>query len=233
MKTALGYVRVSTDEQATEGISLEAQEEKIRAYCTLKGLHLVEIIVDAGVSGGKPLASREGGSRILSAKVDAVVAVKLDRLFRDAADCLAVTKEWDRKGVALHLLDMGGNSLDTSSAMGRMFLTMAAGFAEMERGLIRERTRTALQHKRKNGKLAGKVPFGFTLAVDGDTLLENPSEREALALIRQLRTEGKTFRGIARELEARGIRTKQGRNKWQACSVRSVLMYSQRYEAAG
>ena len=222
MKTAIGYVRVSTEEQASEGISLDAQQDKIKAYCTLKSLELKEIIVDAGVSGGKPLSYREGGKRILSAKVDAVVAVKLDRLFRDAADCLATTKLWDKKDVSLHLLDMGGNSLDTSSAMGRMFLTMAAGFAELERSLIRERTQSALRHKRKNGKLAD----------DGETLLEYQKEREALTLIQSLRNQGFTFRHIVQELESRNIKTKQGNDKWQACSVRSVLVYSARYEKA-
>ena len=58
---------------------------------------------------------------------------------------------------------MGGQAIDTSSAMGRMFLTMAAGFAELERNLISERTKTALQHKRKNGHLVGAVPYGYDL----------------------------------------------------------------------
>ena len=68
----------------------------------------------------------------------AVVAAKLDRLFRDAADCLNMSRRWDDAEVGLHLIDMG---IDTRSAMGRAFLTMAAGFAELERNLIGERTK--------------------------------------------------------------------------------------------
>jgi len=139
---AVAYVRVSTEEQATEGISLEAQNHRVRAYCELRGLELVDIITDAGVSAGKPLARRDGGARLLHlirrGEAVAVVAFKLDRLFRNCADCLTVTATWDRSGVALHLIDLGGQAVDTSTAMGRFFLTVMAGAAEMERGLVAE-----------------------------------------------------------------------------------------------
>lgn len=69
-----------------------------------------------------------------------MVALKLDRRFRDAADALVQTRVWDRAGIALHVVDMGGQSLNTASSMGRMFLTMTAAFAELERNLISERT---------------------------------------------------------------------------------------------
>ena len=61
MKEAIGYTRCATHEQADSGLGLDVQTERIRAYCTLKGLVLLDIITDAGVSGGKHLASREGG----------------------------------------------------------------------------------------------------------------------------------------------------------------------------
>jgi len=131
---AVLYLRVSTQEQAREGISLAAQEAKLRAYCALRGLRIVEVVTDAGVSGGKPMHSREGGSRILDlvkrSAVAHVIAYKLDRLFRDCADCLTVTAAWDKKAIALHLVDLGGQTLDTSSAMGRFFLTVMARAAE-------------------------------------------------------------------------------------------------------
>lgn len=76
------------------------------------------------------------------------MALKLDRLFRDAEDALHQTKAWDKAGIALHLVDMGGQTLNTATAMGRFFLNMMAGFAELERNLIAERTATALAHKK-------------------------------------------------------------------------------------
>src|SRR5215510_14964539 len=125
-QAAVLYLRVSTQEQAQEGISLQAQEAKLRAYCAMRGLEIIGVIRDPGVSGAKPLHARTGGQQIPEmirrGTVGHIVAYKLDRLFRDCADCLTVTKEWDKRNVALHLVDLGGQTLDTSSAKGRFFL---------------------------------------------------------------------------------------------------------------
>jgi len=74
--------------------------------------------------------------------------VKLDRLFRNATDALQKSAEWDKAKLALHILDMDGSNIDTASAVGKMFFTMTAGFAEMERNLISERTKAALSFKK-------------------------------------------------------------------------------------
>ena len=224
---AIGYVRVSTEEQATEGVSIEAQVEKVRAYATVRSLELVDILVDAGVSAAKPLADRPGGKQVWDAarrgKAQSVVVCKLDRAFRDAADCLTVTREWDKRGVAFHILDMGGTSIDTSSAMGRMFLTMAAGFAELERNLIRERTSTAMAHKRtRRERISRFAPFGFDFGPD-DKVVDNAVEQAVVEEARRLRGNGMTLRQIAEELTARGIPTKNGKTRWTHQSVAAIL----------
>jgi len=210
----VAYVRVSTEDQAREGVSLDMQEERVRAYCVANGLELVALVREEGVSGSVPLADRDGG-RDLVAHLDAgaahVVALKLDRLFRDAADALNQTREWDRAGVALHLLDMGGQSINTASAMGRMFLTMAAGFAELERNLIAERTRSALHHKAAKGEPVSRAPRGLRIA--GKALEVDPAS-DGLTIYRRardLRAEGETFRRIAEVLTAEGYRPERGR----------------------
>jgi DNA invertase Pin-like site-specific DNA recombinase len=104
MSDALGYVRVSSEEQADSGLGLESQRHRIAAYCTLKGLHLVEVFEDPGISGGKPLASRPAGSQLLAAAKEGesiVVVVKLDRLFRSVANAANVIAEFDKKGIQL------------------------------------------------------------------------------------------------------------------------------------
>ena len=211
---AVGYVRVSTVEQVEDGVSLAAQTAQIQAYATLRGLELAEVIVDAGVSGGDALDTRDGGARLLglvkSKRVGAVLACKLDRLFRDAADCLSTTAAWDKAGVALHLLDLGGQSIDTGSAMGRMFLTMAAGFAEMERNMVKERTRAALAHKKSKGELTGSAPYGKRVSADGITLEGCPEELEVVAIVRELQAAGLSQRKIAEELNARGLVNRAG-----------------------
>ena len=211
----VAYVRVSTEEQANEGVSLAAQEARIRAYCSMRGLELVEVITDAGVSAGKPLAAREGGRRVLelvrTRKVNAVVALKLDRLFRNCADCLTVIAGWDKAGVALHLVDIGGSAVDTSSAMGRFFLTVMAGAAELERNQIRERTSMAMKHMASRGEYTGgKVRFGYKL--DGSGKLEAiADELAAVELARSLREQGMSLRAVASELAQAGHVSRAGK----------------------
>lgn len=212
---AIGYVRVSTVEQAEEGVSMAAQRRAIEAYCSLKGLDLVKVVEDPAVSAGKALAVREGGAELLSTlaskRAGHVVAFKLDRLFRDTADCLSQTHAWDRAGVALHLVDLGGQAIDTSTAMGRFFLTVIAGAAEMERNLIRERTRAALGHKRDRGeRISGRALFGFKFD-DNSRVVRCEKEQRVLADLQALRADGLSYQRIADELRARGVRTRTGR----------------------
>ena len=225
---AIGYVRCSTQEQADSGLGLDAQTQRVRAYCVLKGLELVEIIADAGVSGGKPLASRNGGQRLLAAlrtrKAQAVVMLKLDRMFRNAGDCLATVEKWDRAGVALHVVDLGGNAIDTTSAAGRFMLVILAGAAEMERNLTRERTRAAMAVKRSNGHRVGSVPYGFELGDDGVALIENPAEQAVIREIETLRSAGMNASRIAETLTVKQVPTKTGRSsRWTHQAVRRIL----------
>lgn len=224
MKKAVCYIRVSTEEQARGGVSLAAQEEKLRAYCQLNDLELVTVIREEGVSGAKSLAIRPGGAELLRlvAKKQAhhVVALKLDRLFRDAADALNQTKAWDKGGVALHLVDMGGQTLNTASAMGRFFLNVMAGFAELERNLIAERTELAMAHKKAHLEAYSPTPYGFNR--DGDTLTENPQELKAVTQIREWRAAGWSLGKIARELTRQCVPTKKG-GAWYPGTVKYLL----------
>ena len=225
---AIGYIRVSTEEQARSGVSLDAQEAAIRAYCMMRQLELVDVVIDAGISGSVPLGDRPGGSTVLSAiekgSVEAVVAVKLDRLFRDACDCLNVTGQWDRLDVSLHLVDMGGQAIDTSSAMGRFMLTVLAGCAEMERNLTRERITAALQHKRAQGQRTGSIPYVWELDADGVHLVPVPAEQKVITEIRRLRDAGLTLRGIARELATLGFTTRKSK-QWHPQQVKRVIEF--------
>lgn len=224
MSKAVCYIRVSTEEQARHGVSLAAQEERLRAYCLMSGLTIVKVVREEGVSASKALAIRPAGEQLLKmiARGEAkhVVALKLDRLFRDAEDALHQSKAWDKAGVALHLVDMGGQTLNTASAMGRFFLNMMAGFAELERNLIAERTEAALNHKKGNLEAYSPTPYGYDR--EGDTLTENAEEQEAINRIHALRSVGASLRAIAAELTRLGIPTKTG-GKWYASTVKYIL----------
>jgi len=228
---AIGYTRCSTNEQTDSGLGLDAQSECIRAYCTLKGLTLIDIITDAGVSGGKMLASREGGLQlnnlIRTKQVQSVIMLKLDRGFRNAGDCLNTVEQWERKGISLHVIDLGGNAIDTTSAAGRFMLVVLAGAAEMERNLTRERTKSALAIKRANGQRVGSIPYGFDLADDEMTLVGNPSEQAIIEEIHAMRTRGMKLKQIATELSKQSIPTKTGNTHWAHQAIARILNRNQ------
>lgn len=216
MTTAV-YIRVSTSDQA---LSVSAQETATLRYAELRELVDVKLYVDIGVSGSMALRKRSEGANleadITAGTVGAVVAVRLDRLFRDAADALTTLQRWDRRGAALHLLDMGGAAVDTSSPMGRFLVTMLAGMAEFERSLIAERTAAALAEKRARGEYTGgTVPFGFRV-VDGQ-LLPSAGERLIVQIVEAERANGKTWVAIARQLNSTD-QTNRGR-QWRHDSL--------------
>ena len=224
MNNAIALVRVSTEQQADGGVSLEAQTAKVKAYAAMKGLVLVDVIVESGVSGGKALAEREGGRRLLAAikarKVGHVIAVKLDRIFRNTADALTTTEAWTSAGVALHLVDMGGASLDTSSPMGRLMLTVIAGVGEAEKNLIGERTATALRHKKSKGeRVSGHPPIGFRF-VEG-SVVEDEREQVAVKRIKGLAAAGYKSTKIASILNREGVKSRGA--CWYGRSVLNVL----------
>lgn len=221
---AVLYLRVSTQEQSVNGVSLEAQEERLQAYCQMAGLEVMATIREEGVSGGKPLAARPGGMELLALvkkkQVAHVVALKLDRVFRDAVDALNQTRAWDKAGIALHLVDLGGQSLNTASAMGRFFLNMMAGVAELERNLIAERTILALAHKKAHREAYAPTPYGFNRK--GKKLVKNHQELKAVRIMRQAREAGWSLRRIAKALNDQGIPTKRG-GRWHPGTIKYLL----------
>jgi site-specific DNA recombinase len=220
MKKAIGYIRVSTSEQATEGISLDNQKAKITAYCALNDLDLTEIIEDAGKSG-KSL-NREGIDRLLSLikrkEIGAVVVYKLDRLSRKVIDTLVIIESIEKAGIAFHSLN---EKIDTSTAMGRFFLNITASLAQMERDLISERTRDALQMKIANHERAGQIPFGYRLSEDGNTLIPHEGEQAVIKLVQRLHRQGLSYRAICKALANAGHKP-QGKC-WHPKTIGSIL----------
>lgn len=205
-------------------MSLDAQTERIRAYCLSAGLELAELVTEDGVSGSIRLDTRPAGAKLLAGRYDNVVALKLDRLFRDAEDALQQTRKWDRAGVALHIIDMGGQALNTASAMGRMFLTMTAAFAELERNLIAERTAAALSHKKKQHKAYSPTPFGF--ARDGQSLIQDTAESKVVNRLKAWEKQGLSQREMAERLNKLKVPTKRGGVRWYASTVGKILANS-------
>ena len=219
-KTVVGYVRVSSEEQAAEGVSLAAQEERLRAYAVATGREIAEIVSDAGVSA-KSL-HRPGLQRILEGvrqgEIGAVIVLKLDRLTRSVRDLGELLELF--AGAQADLVSVS-ESLDTSSAAGRMVTNMLGVVAQWEREVIAERTSFALAHKRRKREAYGHEPFGYRR--EGAKLVPVPEHISALSRMKRMHVEGASLREIANWLTAQQIPPRQGGRAWYAASVARVL----------
>lgn len=198
-----GYLRVSTLHQASEGESLDVQRRQVEGWALMQGLDLADVFTERGVSGSVPIAERPEGARLwgLLRKGDTVVAGKLDRLFRSALDALQTVEALRARGVSLVMLDLGGDV--AGNGLSKLFLTIAAAFAEAERDRIRERVSQVKADQRSRGRyLGGIVPFGFT--VEAGALVAHPGQQKAITLARRLWASGSTMRAVAAGLADAG-----------------------------
>lgn len=229
----LGYIRVSRDDQAQGGHSLGlVQPERLRAWCAANGHQLVDIVVDGegegetfrGVSGGLPLARRKGGAdllqRLAAGDADGVVVVSLTRLFRDVDDGRHfLRKVWRKAGVQLFSL---AESVDVTSANGRLQLTILLALGEYERELTAERTTQVRDGLRKAGRVFGTTPYGC-VAIDGH-LFREPVQwaiREQIVAMR--RVDGKSLQAISNELRRAHVTAPGGGIRWPKSTIATIV----------
>lgn len=220
-RKALGYIRVSKSKQE---LSPQAQKASIRAYCEANGLELVEVYQDTGISGAVPLEDREAGRALVEAAASSsstIVSYSLSRLFRDIADGSNWIRKWDKEGISLCLVNVSGNSIDTGSATGRMFINLLLAVDMMEREIVGERTKEALAIKKASGKVYGPVPLGWDKADNGE-LVPNETEQVVIRRMKSMKANGLSFNRIAHTLNDEGIRGKKG-GKFQAVSIQKIL----------
>jgi len=204
----VGYIRVSTDDQADSGLGLEAQRSLIEGECGRRGWNLVHVFEDAGVSG-KSLAGRPALTKALEAvrghSADALVVAKLDRLSRSLLDFAGLMEQARKEGWALVALDLG---VDTTTPSGEMLASVLASFAQYERRLIGQRTKDALAVKKAQGARLGRPPV---------------LDKAVVRRIERARRRGQSLQAIANALNIDGVGTAHGGSKWHASTVRSVL----------
>jgi len=216
---AVGYVRVSTQGQVEDGVSLDAQEAKVRAWADLNGADEVVTFKDEGISGTR--WDRPGLQAALEAagRGDALIVYSLSRLSRSTRDTLTIAEALTKKGADLVSLS---EKIDTTTAAGKMVFRMLAVLSEFERDQISDRTCFALAHKKANGeKTGGDVPFGYSARAG--RLYRNVKEQKAVSLILKLRDKGESLRGICRKLEDSGIARKRGSRSWHPQAVLRII----------
>ncbi len=236
------YRRVSTGHQSG---SLDVQEERINAYLTMKGLTATEAttFADEATSGGVAIWERKGGGKALMSvlehglpaeklslppvRIGHLVVAKLDRLGRNARDMLNLVEWLTTRGITLHIVDLGGDSITTSGPSGKLMFSMLAAFAEFEREMICDRTKQRMKSKFLAGELIGSEPYGWTtVEQNGKKMLEpQPDEAHWVRWIHERHTSDKLKYGtIATMLNERGVPTKTGVvGGWQTGNVKKLL----------
>lgn len=204
-----------------EGVSQAMQTDRIANWCKANGHELEAVFVETG-SGGR--ADNRPELQKAMAKVckegGILVVYSLSRFSRSVKDTLELTARLDKAGA--HLASLS-ESLDTSTAVGRMIFRMLSSLSEFERDALAEKTRDALGHMRKNNRrISAKIPFGHTLAADGATLLPNATEQNAIARMKVWRKEGMTLAAIAHNLKAGGVSTREG-GQWYPKTISAIL----------
>jgi DNA invertase Pin-like site-specific DNA recombinase len=203
----VGYVRVSTEEQAGSGLGLGAQRSAIEQACQARGWTLSQVFEDA--ASGRSIEGRNGLTRALDAvtagQADGLIVAKLDRLSRSLLDFAGLMERSRSERWALVALDLG---VDTSTPQGELMATVLASFAQFERRLIGQRTKDALAELKAQG-----VQLGRPRLISDDVV----------SYIRELRAEGFTMRDVAERLNAEGVPTGTGSGEWFGATVSRLL----------
>jgi len=203
-----------------DGVSLEAQQAKIEAWCLANDYELVKIYRDEGISG-KSMANRDGLLQAMDflGRDSVLVTYSMSRISRNIRDMLDIGDELQKKGANLVSLT---EKIDTTSAAGKMIFNMLAVMNQFERDQISERTTAALQYKKSIGQRIGTIPYGYSLADDGVHLIKNQQEQEILSNIMTLRKQGYSLRKITAQLNADGVMTRRG-SEWRVQYIHNLL----------
>jgi site-specific DNA recombinase len=209
---AVGYIRVSSEEQASSGFGLTTQEAAIRAFAASQGYELLEVVADPGVSGATKPGEREGFRRIVEMAEQGAFSVllvwKFDRLARQIVYAVTVANDLqEQHGVQLRSVI---EPIDTATPMGRTVFAILAGMAEQERQVITERTFLGRREKAARGGFAGgAAPLGYKKDRQGG-LVEDQESADTVRRIFAMKEEGATFQAIANRLNSEGIATARG-----------------------
>lgn len=216
------YVRVSTQEQAKEGYSIDEQIERLKDYCKAMGWIIVKIYTDAGFSGAstdRP-ALQDMIKDIEAGKGNSVVVYKLDRLSRSQKDTLSLIED----SFLAHKVDFVSmtENFDTSTPFGRAMIGILSVFAQLEREQIKERMGMGKEGRAKDGKWhgGGYVPIGYDYT-DGELVI-NEFEAMQIREIHKLYQEGKAFNAIDGIFAERGYTQKHG--KWHTKRIKEAML---------
>jgi DNA invertase Pin-like site-specific DNA recombinase len=219
MVRAAIYIRVSTEEQAEEGFSLEAQEERLKAYCEAQGWDIAGVYADKGHTGRK-INTRDAYKKMLDERDqwDTILVMKMDRIHRNSKNFMIMMEDlekWDKKFTSMQ------EELDTSTSIGRFVVDMIQRIAQLESEQIGERTYMGMAQKAQTGGLLGfNPPYGYEISNNDLQIIENEA-----TVVREIFSQyqsGESMSSIADSLNSRAVQTRRG-GLWTLYSIRQIL----------
>lgn len=224
MRAAI-YVRVSTEEQAAEGYSIDAQKELLQDYCLVEGWDVAGVYEDDGFSGRN---DKRPAYRRMMAEMDSwdlILVIKMDRIHRNSRNFMNMMEVLDRHG---KMFVSQSESLDTTNALGRFVVDMIQRLAQLESEQIGERTHMGMREKAETLEDAteGKRTMGFTppfgYRLENGALKEDEDELPVVKRMFDEYAEGRTVDEICWSLNREGILTRRG-NPWNKRNMSTIL----------
>lgn len=220
---AWGYARVSTEQQKEQGISLVDQKAKIEGWGMYKGIKILDVLSDEGISGTK-MKNRKNFMKLMDLlkKGQILVTFSLSRLSRSTKDALQLYDDLEKKGVHLVCLK---EDFDTSTAGGRLFFRIMAAVNEFESEIASERTKESMSRLAPLGRSVGRPCYGWEKAgkEKGQGLIPVKSEQEVIKLILKKREENKSDSQIAKELNDEKIKPPVSSKQWYHSTVHNII----------
>lgn len=222
MNLTIGYVRCSSDKQDH---TIDMQPDDIISYCKFAKyeIHPEYIFIDKAVSGRRPIAERPEGKKLMelvkSGQVKRIIAIKLDRVFRDLIDGAITKQVFDAYGVDLIIIE-DGNVINTSTAIGKALYHMRLTMNQLESDQASERTSAIMQYLKKNKRAYARIPYGFN-NVNGE-LVENQGEMAVVKSIFEAYHNGVSLGQIARDLSTGSVPTKEN-GKWHPSTIKKII----------
>ena len=227
-KRCYGYTRVSTNQQADDGLSLEIQERKIRGWAELNDYVVIDMYSDEGFSA-RTMDKRKDLNELLEIiqPGEALVVYTFSRLSRSASDFLSINKKLRAKKCQIVVIKEG---LDTTTPHGKFAAVMFAAIAELESDILSDRISDAMKLKAEKKEFVGRIPYGYMLSNGHQSdLIERPEEQIIIAKIKQMRTmvdnKGKimSYSKIARVLNRDKIKPPDKSEEWYHTTVSRIL----------
>jgi site-specific DNA recombinase len=224
MKQAIIYTRFSPRPDANDSMSCEFQERKGREYCDYRGLDVLEVYKDRGLSG-KRADNRPGLQQALVqvCKVRGVLVVyDLARLARSTRDAILIAERLERRHADLAIVTQ---QIDTSTPMGRAFFKIAAVFGELQRETTAERTRAVLKAMQDQGFRVGRyAPYGFKInPKDPKRIIHNPDEVTVINVIVSCYRQNMGWTEIIRYLDNNGHKPREGSKRWMISTIKRIV----------